>query len=86
MARENRALWTSDRRLYLNANGQVVEADDPTRVSLLVRAGGTMLRSEAERLGLLAEAEATAETSDPKARAIPANKARTASASKATEE
>jgi len=48
--------YTSDRRLYLNAQGEVVEADDPGRVRLLVGEGGTLPRDAAVRYGL-AEAE-----------------------------
>jgi hypothetical protein len=71
-------LYTSDRRLYLNAEGKVVEADDPTRVSLLVNAGGTIPMADAEKYGLtnpIAPAPA-------KARAPEANKAKTPEANK----
>lgn len=47
-------LWTADRRIYLDKDGKAVEADDPTRASLLVAQGGTLPLEEAERLGLLA--------------------------------
>lgn len=46
-------VWTADRRLYLNDKGEVVEADDPARVSLLVATGGTIPMVDAERYGLL---------------------------------
>jgi hypothetical protein len=46
----------SDRRLYLDANGQVVEADDPNRASLLVSEGGELPMEDARRYGLLNEA------------------------------
>lgn len=52
MARESKATWTSDRRLYLNAAGQVVEADDPSRVSLLVAQGAALPADVAQRYGL----------------------------------
>lgn len=47
-------LWTADRRLYLDQSGKVVEADDPTRVTLLVAEGGTIPLADAERYGLVA--------------------------------
>lgn len=46
-------MWTSDRRLYLDAAGSVVEHDNPTKVSLLVGAGCQMPYVEAEKLGLI---------------------------------
>ena len=46
--------WTSDRRIYLDAAGNVVEANDPNKLTLLVAAGGTMPLAEAKRLGLVA--------------------------------
>lgn len=48
-----RGQWTADRRLYLDVEGNVVEADDPARVQLLVAEGGHLPVEEAERLGLL---------------------------------
>ena len=63
-------MWTSDRRLYLDKDGNVVEADDPSRVSLLVAKGGTVPLIDAERYGLV---EVTHEV---KAKSAPANKAR----------
>ena len=46
----------SDRRLYLDAEGKVVEADDPNRATLLVSEGGTLPMEDARRYGLLNEA------------------------------
>ena len=46
----------SDRRLYVDANDQVVEADDPTRAKLLVSKGGTIPMEEARRYGLAPDA------------------------------
>lgn len=46
----------SDRRLYLDANDQVVEADDPNRVKLLVGKGGEIPMEDARRYGLVNEA------------------------------
>ena len=63
-------LWTSDRRLYLDKDGKVVEADDPTRQSLLVAAGGTIPLADAERYGLVTV------THEVKAKSAPANKAK----------
>lgn len=57
----NPTLYTADRRLCLNAQGQVVEADDDSRVSLLVPEGGVLPYERALALGLL-EAEAEAES------------------------
>lgn len=48
----NRNEWTSPERLYLDAAGKVVKADDPTRVSLLVGAGGSLPMERAQALGL----------------------------------
>ena len=62
----NRNEWTADRRLYLDKDGKVVEADDPTRATLLAAAGNTIPIEVAERLGLTGE----------KARLAPANKLR----------
>lgn len=43
----------SDRRLYLDAEGKVVEADDPSRAQLLVSKGGEIPMEDARRYGLL---------------------------------
>jgi hypothetical protein len=68
-------LYTSDRRLYLNADSKVVEADDPSRVSLLVPEGGTIPMADAEKYGL------TTPVAPVKA-APPANKAKLPSENK----
>ncbi|HVZ40622.1 MAG TPA: hypothetical protein VHI13_15185 [Candidatus Kapabacteria bacterium] len=47
-------MYTADRRLYLDAEGRVCEADSPKRLSLLVPAGGQIPMELAERLGLVA--------------------------------
>lgn len=62
-------MWTADRRLYLDKDGKVVEANDPTRVRLLIAAGGNMTLEDAERYGLIA-------TPATKAKPAPANKAK----------
>lgn len=49
-------IWVSDRRLYLDAGGQVVEEGDPTRASLLVPVGGKLPMARALELGLVKEA------------------------------
>lgn len=67
--------WTADRRLYLDKNGKVVEADDPGRVSLLVAQGGSIPLVQAEALGLVTVQPAVVEAA--KAQAAPAeNKAK----------
>jgi hypothetical protein len=50
--------FVADRRLYLDADGNVVEADDPNRARLLVGAGGTVPAADAERYGLKAQSKA----------------------------
>lgn len=46
-------MWTSDRRLYLDAAGNVVEAGDRNRATLLVCAGGQIPKARAKALGLI---------------------------------
>lgn len=65
-------MWTAPRRLYLDDAGNVVEADDPKRVSLLVAQGGVLPLDRAEQLGLVKAAEPKAN----KARSAPANKSK----------
>jgi len=75
-------LWTADRRLYLNADGKAVEADDPTRQSLLVAQGGTIPLADAEKYGLVtivpAQIANIAPAPEEKAKAAPTNKAKAA--------
>ena len=47
--------YVSDRRLYLDAQGAVVERGDPNAVSLLVGEGGTVPAARARELGLVNE-------------------------------
>lgn len=47
------SLYTSDRRLYTDAEGNVVEQDDPKRQRLLVAEGGTLTTEQAKKAGLL---------------------------------
>lgn len=86
-------LWTADRRLYLDKDGKVVEADDPTRQSLLVATGGTIPLADAERYGLVTVTPAVVTNVAPgvdqpsdedsaKAKAKPANKAAAPKANK----
>ena len=50
-------VWTSDRRLYLDAAGTVVEEGDPASATLLVIEGGTLDMARARELGLVDAAE-----------------------------
>lgn len=61
--------WTSNRRLYLDKDGKVVEATDPTRATLLVVAGGSIPLADAQRYGLLSAPQGTPEGDDEKAAA-----------------
>lgn len=67
--KERSEMWTSDRRLYLDKDGNVVE-EGGAKTALLVGAGGTLPMERARELGLVATEE--------KAAAPKANKARTA--------
>lgn len=73
-------MWTSNRRLYLDKDGKVVEAGDPTKQSLLVAAGGTIPLADAERYGLITVTPAVvapvAPAAPEKAAAPKANKAK----------
>ena len=46
-------MWTSEEALFLNAAGEVVGAKDPSKLTLLVRAGGSIPVEEAKRYGLI---------------------------------
>lgn len=48
--------FVSDRRLYLDKDGKVVEADDPARASLLVAKGASLPEDVARKYGLIIEA------------------------------
>jgi hypothetical protein len=70
-------MWTADRRLYLDRDGKVVEADDPSKTSLLVGMGGQLPEDRARTLGLIDADGATVPTkrSSTKAKtAAPENK------------
>lgn len=47
------AAYVADRRLYLDKDGNVVEHDNPARVTLLVAEGGRISYTRARALGLL---------------------------------
>lgn len=64
------SMYTSDRRLYLNDKDEVVEANDPSRVTLLVGVGGQIPLADAGRYGLTGE--------QAKAKAPEANKSKKA--------
>jgi hypothetical protein len=66
--------YTADRRLYLDKDGNLVEADDPARLTKLVDVGGRLTEAQARGYGLL---------DDAKAKAAPANKAKAAPDNKA---
>jgi hypothetical protein len=59
--------YTADRRLYTDADGNVVEADDPNRQTLLVAAGGSLPIEEATRYGLNVEQKAVSKAPQNKA-------------------
>jgi hypothetical protein len=52
---ESKTHYISDRRLYLDADGNVVEAGDPAAATLLVGEGGNLPLARAEELGLVGE-------------------------------
>ncbi len=64
-------MYTSEKRLYLTAEGKVVEEGDPNAATLLVGIGGQLSDEDAERYGL------TGKATDEKAKPAPANKAKT---------
>lgn len=65
-------MWVSEKRLYLDAEGNVTEG--PGKVSLLVGAGGSIPLEQAQALGLVdAEGKALGPKSN-KAKAPGANK------------
>jgi hypothetical protein len=63
--------YTADRRLYLDKDGKVVEANDPNKVSLLVSAGGVLPYEAALQYGLIeAATEQKSEAQAPRTKAI----------------
>lgn len=84
--------YTSEKRLYLTADGKVVEEGDPNAATLLVGEGGQLSDEDAEHYGLVKgkavnnanEAPAEDATEGEKADTAPrTNKARTAPENKA---
>lgn len=72
--------YTADRRLYLNKDGKVVEADDPTRTTLLVGKNGRLSAEDAAKYGLMNQPapEEKAQSDAPANKAVgkaPSNKA-----------
>ncbi len=75
--------WTSDRRLYVNADrSAVVPGDSQEAAYLLVAEGGELPLAEAERYGLLGD-KAVAGPPANKAQPAPANRARSAPSDRA---
>jgi len=70
------AAWIADRRIYLDAQGNAVEANDPAKATLLVPVGGTLPLERARALGLVPTPAAPPEPA--KAKIAPANKGRRA--------
>lgn len=55
------APYTSQERLYLDADEKVVSADDPTRLTLLVPEGGTLTPEQVRKYGLMDKPEKAGE-------------------------
>lgn len=70
--------YVSDRRLYLDAAGNLVEANDPAKLTLLVAEGSTLTEAQARQYGLVDE--------DGKAKLPTVNKAKKAPQNKAVKE
>jgi hypothetical protein len=72
--------FTSDRRLYLNADrSKVVEEGDPDSAYLLVGEGGEVSDEDAKQYGLKAPRKSEAKADDAEAKQVdspPENKAR----------
>lgn len=58
-------MWTSNRRLYLDKDGQVVEDGDPAAVELLAGAWDRIPLQQAQDLGL---ADTDGNTIEPKSK------------------
>jgi hypothetical protein len=92
-ARQGESQFIADRNIYLDANGKVVEEDDPAQVRQLVGKGGTLSPADVEKYGLGKKSKAKAaetveETPEEpeggeKASSPPANKAEKPAANKA---
>jgi len=73
------AVWIADRRIYLDSQGNAVEANNPAKATLLVPVGGTLPLERARALGLV-PAPVVPPEEPPKAKSVPANKGRRAPA------
>lgn len=51
-AHPNKQMFTLDRRVYTDAAGTLVEADNPARLTLVGAAGAAIPLADAQRLGL----------------------------------
>jgi hypothetical protein len=60
----NKNDFVSDRRLYLDKDNNVVEANDPNKLTLLVAEGGSLSAEEAAKYGLGVEEAATEESTE----------------------
>ncbi len=58
-------MYTSDRELYLDDKGNVVEADDPNRLTLIASKGGKIPMEDARRHGLIADPGEAAQPATP---------------------
>jgi pyruvate/2-oxoglutarate dehydrogenase complex dihydrolipoamide acyltransferase (E2) component len=81
------AHYISDKRLYLDKDGKVVDENDPNRTTLLVPAGGRLPTERAEELGLtsLELEENPKEVKPGENKAVSAPSATKAAAAKAEE-
>lgn len=71
-------MYTSDKRVCLDASGNVVDCDSEAAATLLVGQGGQLSDEDARKYGLVADQEPAADQEpDAKAQAPAANKART---------
>ena len=59
--------YTSDKRLYLTRDGQVVEEGDERAATLLVGAGGQLSDEQAAQYGLNGKADATPQAKSERA-------------------
>lgn len=66
-------MYTSEKRLYLTADGKVVQEGDPAAATLLVGEGGQLSDEDAERYGLTEKAKPAQPN---KAKAAPENKSK----------
>lgn len=82
-------MYTADRPLFLDKDGNVVEASDPNKLTKLVDAGGKLTAEQAKQYGLSGDpvpSDAADEPAEAKAKAPVDNKAKAAPANKAGQE